>query len=106
MRHEMLQMMRERLALFQGFACANSVRQGDVAEMTFGVRRSRERQHVGRLVLAPETGVEVVDRLIVGEQDDEAQMPPFSGSCPEGTEGVEACKFSGCNPFRPAATCS
>ena len=72
----MLQMRGKRLALLVRFARADPIGQGDVAQMTLRVRRRRERQHVGGLVLAPEAGVEVAHGLVAGKEDDDVERFP------------------------------
>ena len=65
-------MVAERLALFAGFARANAERQGDVTQMALRIRRRREGEHVGGLVLLAEAGVQVADRGVVGQEDGDA----------------------------------
>jgi len=48
MRHQMLQVVRKRLALLDRFALADPERQGDVADLTFRIGRRGEGQNVGR----------------------------------------------------------
>ncbi len=67
---EVLQVRRQGLALFGGFAGANTERQGDIAQVIAGAGAgSGERQHVGRRVLAAEGAVKGLQPRVGGQQD-------------------------------------
>src|SRR6516225_2902863 len=66
---QVLKMMRQRLALFGGFARTDSARQGNVAELAGRAGRSWKGEHIGGGVLAPEPSVQRLLARIVGEQD-------------------------------------
>ena len=72
MRHQMLQMMGERLALLVGLSGADAIGQGDIAQETLGTMGRREGQDIGWLVLFAEPPVQVANRFVVGEQQGDA----------------------------------
>ena len=79
MRHKMLQVGGERLALFVGFAPADSVGEGHVAEMKLRIGRRRKGEHVGRPSPAAKALVEAGDGRVVGQQDGEPGRPGATG---------------------------
>ena len=73
-------MLGQGFALFAGFPGAYAVSQGDIAQMTVGIGRRGEGQHVGGLILAQKAGVKLAQGFVVREQDGEAPSP-LDGFC-------------------------
>ena len=76
---QMLQMVRERLALLSGFANANSECQSHVTDKIFRVRQGRKGQDIGGRVLVPKACIQVAHQGVVGEQDSQARLPSRHG---------------------------
>src|SRR5579859_5300763 len=72
MRHQVLQMIGERLALFCGLSGADAERQGDITQEALAVLRRRKRQDIGWLVLAAKPTIEITNRLIIRQEQRDA----------------------------------
>ncbi len=67
-RHKVLQMVGQSLALFAGLARADAEGQGDVAPMVLWIGRGGKGQHVGRPRLVTVCSVERRDLVVAGQQ--------------------------------------
>ena len=74
MGHEVPQMIGQGLALFGSLAGADAMGQGDVAKQPLRIGWRWEGEHIGRLVLPAEAGVEVPHGLVVGKQDGDVAL--------------------------------